>query len=485
MSLEAVRAKGLLVDRAWIGGQWCEADSGRRFPVFDPASGERLAEVPDMGEAEARRAIAAAAAAFDSWRQSLPQERAVVLSRWAALMRSSLEELATLVMHEQGKPLAQARGEVAHAAAFVEWFAEEGKRIYGEIMPTNRADRRFLVLRQPVGVCAAITPWNFPASMITRKVAPALAVGCTVVVKPAEQTPLTALALARLAEQAGMPPGVLDVVTGADPAPIGLALTSDPRVRKISFTGSTEVGRLLMAQSAATLKRLSLELGGDAPFLVFDDADVEAAVQGAIASKYRNSGQTCVCANRILVQEGIYDAFVRRYVEEVGKLAVGPGWQPGVTVGPLIDEAALDKVEALVADAREKGARLLCGGRRAQGLFYTPTALEGITPDMRIAHEEIFGPVAPIYRFETEEEGIALANASDYGLAGYLYARDVGRILRVAEALEVGVVGVNTGSTSNEAAPFGGIKQSGFGREGSKYGVEEYLELKSVCLAGL
>ena len=485
MSLEAVRAKGLLVDRAWIGGQWCEADSGRRFPVFDPASGDRLAEVPDMGEAEARRAIAAAAAAFDSWRQSLPQERAAVLSRWAALMRSSLEELATLVMHEQGKPLAQARGEVAHAAAFVEWFAEEGKRIYGEIMPTNRADRRFLVLRQPVGVCAAITPWNFPASMITRKVAPALAVGCTVVVKPAEQTPLTALALARLAEQAGMPPGVLDVVTGADPAPIGLALTSDPRVRKISFTGSTEVGRLLMAQSAATLKRLSLELGGDAPFLVFDDADVEAAVQGAIASKYRNSGQTCVCANRILVQEGIYDAFVRRYVEEVGKLAVGPGWQPGVTVGPLIDEAALDQVEALVADAREKGARLLCGGRRAQGLLYTPTALEGITPDMRIAHEEIFGPVAPIYRVETEEEGIALANASDYGLAGYLYARDVGRILRVAEALDVGVVGVNTGSTSNEAAPFGGIKQSGFGREGSKYGVEEYLELKSVCLAGL
>lgn len=485
MSLEAVRAKGLLVERAWIGGQWCEADSGNRFPVFDPANGERLAEVPDMGEAETRRAIAAAAAAFDPWRRSLPQERAAVLSRWARLMREAQEALAELVMHEQGKPLAQARGEVAHAAAFVEWFAEEGKRIYGEIVPTNRADRRFLVLRQPVGVCAAITPWNFPASMITRKVAPALAVGCTVVVKPAEQTPLTALALARLAERAGMPAGVLNVVTGADPVPIGRALTADARVRKISFTGSTEVGRLLMAQSAATLKRLSLELGGDAPFLVFDDADVEAAVQGAIASKYRNSGQTCVCANRILVQEGIYDAFVRRYVEEVSKLAVGPGWQPGVTVGPLIDEAALVKVETLVHDALEKGARLLCGGRRLHGLFYAPTVLEGITPEMRIAHEEIFGPVAPLQRFATEEEGVRLANATDYGLAGYLYARDVGRILRVAEALEVGVVGVNTGSTSNEAAPFGGIKQSGFGREGSKYGVEEYLELKSVCLAGL
>ena len=474
----------LLRHQAYVNGAWMDADGGQTINVSNPATGEHIGTVPLMGAAETRRAIEAANAAWPAWRKKTAKERAAVLRRWHDLILENADDLALIMTTEQGKPLPEAKGEVQFGASFIEWFAEEGKRVAGDTLQSPWPDRRLVITKEPIGVCAAITPWNFPAAMITRKAGPALAAGCPMVLKPAEATPFSALALAVLAERAGVPAGVFSIVTGA-PKDIGGEMTSNPIVRKLTFTGSTQVGRLLAEQCAPTIKKLSLELGGNAPFIVFDDADLDAAVEGAIASKYRNAGQTCVCANRILVQEGIYDAFVRRYVEEVGKLAVGPGWQPGVTVGPLIDEAALTKVEALVADAREKGARLLCGGRRLHGLFYAPTVLEGITPDMRIAHEEIFGPVAPIYRFETEEEGIALANASDYGLAGYLYARDVGRILRVAEALEVGVVGVNTGSTSNEAAPFGGIKQSGFGREGSKYGVEEYLELKSVCLAGL
>jgi len=398
------------------------------------------------------------------------------------------EALAHLITLEGGKPLTEARGEVAYAASFVEWFAEEAKRVYGDVIPTPSPDRRLMAWRVPVGVCAAITPWNFPAAMITRKVAPALAVGCTVVVKPAEQTPLTALALASLAEAAGIPAGVFNVVTGSRPEVIGQVLTASPLVRKLSFTGSTEVGRLLMAQSAPTLKRLSLELGGNAPFIVFDDADLDQAVAGAIASKYRNAGQTCICANRLIIQAGIYEAFAERFAEAVANLPVGPGWQEGVAVGPLIDNAALVKVERLVTDAVTNGARVRCGGRLLPELgphFYAPTVLTEVAPTMAIANEEIFGPIAPLYRFTDEAEAVALANATEYGLAAYCYARDIGRIWRVAEQLDYGMIGVNTGIISSEVFPFGGVKQSGFGREGSKYGVDEYLEVKGVCLAGM
>ncbi|MBI5785301.1 MAG: NAD-dependent succinate-semialdehyde dehydrogenase [Rhodocyclales bacterium] len=480
-----LRDPGLLRSHAYIDGAWL--GTAATFPVADPASGEVLARVAELGAAETRRAIEAANAAWPAWRRQTAKQRAAILRKWFDLILANADDLALLMTREQGKPLAEAKGEIAYGASFVEWFAEEGKRIYGDVIPSPAADRRLVVLKQPIGVCATITPWNFPTAMITRKVAPALAAGCTVVAKPAEQTPLSALALAELAERAGFPPGVFNVVTGsAAAAPvIGAELTANPIVRKLSFTGSTEVGRLLMAQCAPTIKKVSLELGGNAPFIVFDDADLDAAVEGAMSSKYRNAGQTCVCANRLLVQDGIYDAVAERLADKVRELKVGAGVEPGVSQGPLIDAAALAKVEALVADAVAKGARVLTGGRRHElgGTFYQPTVLADVTADMRCAREEIFGPVAPLFRFRTEAEAIELANATEYGLAAYFFARDLGRVWRVAEALEYGIVGVNTGIISNEVAPFGGVKQSGIGREGSRYGIEDYLEIKYVCLA--
>jgi succinate-semialdehyde dehydrogenase/glutarate-semialdehyde dehydrogenase len=476
---------GLFRQQAFIDGEWRGAAG--TFPVADPATGEVLANVPELGVAETRRAIEAANAAWPAWRALTGKQRATVLRKWFDLIVANADDLAYLMTREQGKPLAEARGEVMYAASFVEWFAEEGKRVYGDVIPSPTPEKRIVVLKQPIGVCAAITPWNFPAAMITRKVAPALAAGCPVIVKPAEQTPLTALALAELAQRAEFPPGVFNVVTGsATAAPvIGGELTSNPVVRKLSFTGSTEVGRLLMAQCAPTIKKLSLELGGNAPFIVFDDADLDAAVEGALGSKYRNAGQTCVCANRLLVQDGIYDAFAARLSEKVRSLKVGAGTEEGVAQGPLIDSTALEKVESIIADAVAKGARVLTGGRRHErgGTFFEPTVLANINTGMRCAREEIFGPVAPLFRFKDEAEAIALANATEYGLAGYFYARDVSRVWHVAEALEYGIVGVNTGIISNEVAPFGGVKQSGVGREGSRYGIEDYLEIKYVCLA--
>ena len=471
----------------YIDGAWCAADGGNTFAVVDPATGAVLADVPDMGVAETRRAIDAADAAFPAWRARPARERAGILRTWFEGIMAAQDDLGVLLTSEQGKPLAEARGEVAFGASFVEWFAEEARRVYGDVIPAAQADRRIFVLKQPVGVCAAITPWNFPVAMVTRKVAPALAAGCTVVLKPAEQTPLCALALADLAERAGVPKGVFNVVTG-DAATIGSELTAHPKVRKLSFTGSTEVGRLLMQQCAPTVKKLSLELGGNAPFLVFDDADLDAAADGAIASKFRNAGQTCVCANRLLVQEHVHDAFARKLAERVARFKVGHGLEPGVTIGPLIDDAAIAKVKSHVEDAVTRGARVAIGGgpHAAGPRFFEPTVLTDVTPAMRIAREETFGPVAPLFRFRDEADAIRLANDTEYGLAAYLYGRDVGRIWRVAEALEYGIVGVNTGVPSSEvAAPFGGVKQSGIGREGSKYGIEEYLELKYVCLAGV
>ena len=466
-----------------IDGRWTQADAGGTFPVTDPASGAVIAQVPAMGAAETRRAIAAAERAWPAWRALTAAERAAILRRWHDLMLAAREDLAQLMTAEQGKPLAEARGEIGYAASFLEWFAEEGRRVYGEIIPPHQADRRLLVMKQPVGVCAAITPWNFPTAMIARKAAAALAAGCTMVVKPAEDTPLSALALAVLAERAGLPAGVLNVVTGA-PEAIGAELTANPTVRKLSFTGSTEVGRRLMRQCAETVKRLSLELGGNAPFIVFDDADLEAAVAGAIESKYRNSGQTCVCANRLLVQSGIHDAFAARLAEKVAGLKVGPGAEPGVVQGPLINAAALAKVEAQLADALAGGARLLTGGHphALGGTFFEPTVIAGVRPGMLVMREETFGPLAPILRFATEAEAIALANATEYGLAAYFYTRDLSRAFRVAEALEFGIVGLNTGIISTAVAPFGGIKQSGFGREGARQGIEEYLETKYLCV---
>ncbi|MBU0751607.1 MAG: NADP-dependent succinate-semialdehyde dehydrogenase [Gammaproteobacteria bacterium] len=480
-----LRDPHLLRTQAFIGGEWAAGSAS--YAVRNPASGDTLAKVPDMDAAETRRAIDAANAALPAWRALTGKERAAVLRKWFDLIMANVDDLATIMTSEQGKPLPEARGEIAYGASFVEWFAEEGKRVYGDTMPSPTGDRRIVVLKQPIGVCAAITPWNFPSAMITRKVAPALAAGCTVVVKPAEQTPLSALALAELAQRAGFPAGVFNIVTAsADSAPkVGAELTSNPIVRKLSFTGSTEVGRLLMAQCAATVKKVSLELGGNAPFIVFDDADIDAAVAGAMASKYRNAGQTCVCANRLLIQDGIYEAFATKLAEKVGGLKVGGGFEEGTTQGPLIDAAALAKVEAHVADAVGKGARILTGGKRHArgGTFFEPTVLADVTPEMRCAREETFGPVAPLFRFRDEAEAIALANATEYGLAAYFYARDVGRVWRVAEALEYGMVGINIGIIANEVAPFGGVKQSGIGREGSKYGIEEYLELKYLCLA--
>ena len=465
-----------------IDGKWVAADSGQTLTVVDPASGQRIAEVPRCGVAETQRAIAAANAAWPAWKALTARRRAQLLQTWNQLILDNASDLAQLITAEGGKPLAEAKGEAIYGASFVEWFAEEAKRTYGESIPSPASNTRLLVVKQPIGVCAAITPWNFPLAMITRKVAPALAAGCTVVVKPAESTPLTALALAVLAEKAGFPAGVFNVVTG-NPAEIGGELCASPIVRKLSFTGSTAVGRLLMAQCAPTIKKLSLELGGNAPFIVFDDADIDAAVDGAIAAKYRNTGQTCVCANRFLVQSGIYEEFAARLAARSAELKVGPGSEAGVVQGPLINAAGLAKVEAHVADALAKGARVLCGGARHArgGNFFQPTVLADVTPDMQVAREETFGPLAPLFRFETEAQAVAMANDTEFGLAAYFFTRDIGRSWRVGEALEYGMVGVNTGMISNEVAPFGGIKQSGIGREGSKYGIEEYLEVKYLC----
>ncbi|TDF63200.1 NAD-dependent succinate-semialdehyde dehydrogenase [Cupriavidus sp. L7L] len=468
---------------AYVNGEWVGSDSGATFDVTDPATGEIIAKVPDLRAAETECAISAAEVAQKGWAQKTGKERAIVLRRWFDLVTTNADDLAYLMTREQGKPLSEAKGEITYAASFIEWFAEEAKRVDGEVLASPASDKRLVTLRQPVGVCAAITPWNFPAAMITRKVAPALAAGCAIVVKPAELTPLSALALAELARRAGVPAGVLQVVTG-DAKTIGAVLTSSPIVRKLSFTGSTEVGRILMAQSAPTVKRLSLELGGNAPFVVFDDADVDAAVEGAIAAKYRNGGQTCVCANRFYIQDGIYDAFATKFAERASQLRVGNGLEDGVVIGPLIEGAAVEKVTSLVDDAMSKGARLLTGGRmhRLSGTYYAPTVIADATAEMRIAREEIFGPVAPLFRFRHDEEAIAAANATEYGLAAYLYTRDIARAWRTAEALEYGMVGLNTGLISNEVAPFGGIKQSGLGREGSRHGIDEYLEIKYLCL---
>ncbi|GGF67479.1 NAD-dependent succinate-semialdehyde dehydrogenase [Terasakiella brassicae] len=479
----------LLRTQAYIDGQWCDSDNGDTFDVFNPANGDLIAAVPDLGAAETKHAIDAANSALASWRSKTAKERANILRAWYDLILQNQEDLAQLMTFEQGKPLAEARGEVIYGASFVEWFAEEGKRLYGDVIPAHGADKRVVVIKQPIGVIGAITPWNFPLAMITRKVAPALAVGCTAVVKPAEDTPLSALALAELAERAGVPKGVFNVVTCNKPnaVAVGGELTGNPIVRKVSFTGSTPVGKLLMKQCADQVKKVSLELGGNAPFIVFDDADLDAAVVGAIASKYRNAGQTCVCANRIFVQAGVYDEFAQKLADAVRTFKVGSGDQDGVTQGPLINKAALEKVQNLVDDAKDKGAKVVCGGQAHDlgGTFYQPTILTDVTTDMRIANEEIFGPVAPLYKFESEEEVIVKANDTPFGLAAYFYARDIGRIWRVSEGLEYGIVGINEGIISTEAAPFGGVKESGIGREGSKYGVEDFVEIKYLCMGGV
>ena len=478
----------LLKTAALIDGQW--VDGSARFDVVDPATGRKLADVARLGAAEAESAIAAADRAWPAWRAKTAKERAAILMKWFALLHQHADDLARIMTAEQGKPLAEARGEVVYGASFIEWFAEEAKRVYGETIPTTDANKRYLVLRQPIGVCAAITPWNFPIAMITRKVAPALAAGCPVVIKPAEATPLSALAAAELAQRAGMPDGVLNVITSdADGSvAIGKLLCASDTVRHLSFTGSTEVGRILAAQCAPTVKKISLELGGNAPFIVFDDADLDSAVEGAMVSKYRNAGQTCVCANRFYVQAGVYDAFVDRLAAKARGIKVGSGFEPGVAQGPLIDDAAVAKVEQHVADAVAKGARVVVGGTRASGLgdrFYTPTVLADVAPDMLCAREETFGPVAPVFRFETEAEAIRLANATEFGLASYFYSRDIGRIFRVGEALEYGMVGVNTGLISTAEVPFGGVKQSGLGREGARQGMDDYVELKYLCLGDI
>ncbi|WP_343583697.1 NADP-dependent succinate-semialdehyde dehydrogenase [Herbaspirillum sp.] len=476
----------LLRQQAYLDGRWCDADDGAAFDVFNPANGQRLGQVPQMGAAETRRAIAAANAAWPAWKKRTAKERSAILRRWHELMLANADDLALLMIAEQGKPLAEAKGEIGYAASFIEWFAEEGKRTYGDTIPSPSPSSRIVVVKEAIGVCAAITPWNFPAAMITRKAGPALAAGCPMVLKPAEATPFSALALAVLAERAGIPAGVFSVVTGA-PQAIGGEMTSNPIVRKLSFTGSTAVGRLLMQQCASSIKKLSLELGGNAPFIVFDDADLDAAVEGAIASKYRNAGQTCVCANRIYVQDGVYDAFAAKLVAAVQKLKVGDGVDKDTTQGPLINEKAVQKVEQHVADAVAKGARVLLGGKRhALGHgFFEPTVLADVTPAMQVAREETFGPMAPLFRFKTDEEAVALANDTEFGLASYFYSRDIGRIWRVAEGLESGMVGINTGLISNEVAPFGGVKQSGLGREGSHYGIDDYLVVKYLCMGGI
>jgi succinate-semialdehyde dehydrogenase / glutarate-semialdehyde dehydrogenase len=486
MTTLALRDPSLLKSQCLIDGRWLDAHTGAPIEVRNPATGALITTVPDMGRAETDMAIAAADRALPAWKNRTAEDRGRVLRRWFDLMLQHQDDLALLMTSEQGKPLAEAQGEIQYAASYIEWFAEEARRTYGEVIPSPWPDKRIVVTREPVGVCAAITPWNFPAAMITRKVAPALAAGCTIIVKPATQTPLSALAMAELAQRAGVPAGVFSVLTGGARA-IGGALTDSPVVRKLTFTGSTEVGRLLAAQCAPTLKKMSLELGGNAPFIVFDDADLDAAVQGALASKYRNTGQTCVCANRLLVQAGVYDAFAAKLAAAVAQLKVGNGLEPGVGQGPLIDQPSLEKVEALVADAVQHGARVVTGGRRHAlgGTFYEPTILADVTPAMRLAQEEIFGPVAPLFRFETEAEAVALANNTEFGLAAYFYASDMARVWRVSGAIQAGMVGVNTGIISTAVAPFGGVKQSGMGREGSSHGIHEYLDTKYVCMGGV
>jgi succinate-semialdehyde dehydrogenase/glutarate-semialdehyde dehydrogenase len=476
----------LLRELCFIDGGWMPADAGDTLDVHNPATGEKLGQIPKMGVAETRRAIAAAARAMPAWAARTGKDRSLVLRRWFDLMLVHLDDLALLMTAEQGKPLAESKGEIAYAASFIEWFAEEGKRVYGDVIPGHQADKRILVLRQPVGVVAAITPWNFPSAMITRKAGPALAAGCTMVCKPATQTPYSALALAELGNRAGIPKGVFNVITGSAVA-IGAEMTSNPSVRKLTFTGSTEIGKKLMAQCATTVKKVSLELGGNAPFIVFDDADLDAAVQGAIASKYRNTGQTCVCANRLLVQAGVYDEFTQRLVEAVGKLRVGDGLAGVTDQGPLIDAKAIAKIEEHIEDAVAKGATIKLGGKRHAlgGTFFEPTILTQVTPKMLVAREETFGPVAPLFKFHTEAEAIAMANDTEFGLAAYLYTRDLARSWRVSEAIEYGIVGLNTGIISTEVAPFGGVKESGVGREGSKYGILDYTELKYVCVGGV
>lgn len=482
----ALQDPHLFRERCFIDGAWVAADSGKTLTVVNPATGLAVGTVPDMGEAETRRAIAAADAALPAWRAKTAKERGALLRKWYELMMASQDDLGLILTTEQGKPLAEAKGEIVYGASFIEWFAEEGRRTYGDVIPSYLPDRRIIVMKQPIGVAALITPWNFPNAMITRKAGPALAAGCTVVIKPASQTPFSALAIAELAARAGIPKGVLNVVTGSAGA-IGGEVCANTTVRKLSFTGSTEVGRVLMRQCADTIKKLSLELGGNAPFIVFDDADLDAAVEGALASKFRNTGQTCVCANRLYVQSGVYDVFAEKLAAKVKAFKVGPGTEAGVNIGPLIDANGLAKVEEHVADALAGGARVVAGGQRHSrgGLFYEPTILANVTQAMKVASEETFGPVAPLFRFDTEQEAVAMANDTEFGLAGYFYSRDIGRIFRVAEALEVGMVGVNSGMISTEIAPFGGVKQSGLGREGSKYGIEEYLEVKYVLLGGL
>ena len=477
----------LLKTEGFVAGEWIDAASGGTFPVVDPATGETVADVADLGVAETSAAIDAAYEAQKEWAALTAKQRGAILRRWYDLMMANVDDLATIMTAEMGKPIGESRGEVAYAAGFIDWYAEEGKRAYGDVIPTHDATKRLLTIRQPVGVIAAITPWNFPQAMITRKVGPALAAGCAAVVKPSSLSPISALAAAELARRAGVPAGVLNVIPSARSSAIGAELTTNPKVRKVSFTGSTEVGKVLMAQSAGTVKNVSMELGGNAPFLVFDDADLDAAVEGVIASKYRNTGQTCICANRIYVQDGVYDEFAKRLAYAVQDLKVGPGLDESTAVGPLVNEAALEKVEALVANACDNGAQILTGGRRHElgRTFYEVTVLTEVTSDMEIAHDEIFGPVAPLFRFSTEEEAIREANDTPYGLASYFFARDMGRVWRVSEGLEYGLVGVNTGLMSTEIAPFGGLKESGVGREGSYQGLDEYLETKYIAMGGV
>ena len=476
----------LFREQCYVGGDWMDADSGDSFEVTDPATGRAIGSVPAFGAAETRRAIETANEAYPGWRALTAKERANVLRRWYELMLEHQEDLAVIMTAEQGKPLAESRGEILYGASFIEWFAEEAKRAYGDVIPAAQNDRRIVVIKEPVGVVACITPWNFPNAMITRKAGPALAAGCTVVARPASATPYSALALGELATRAGIPPGVFNVITGPSRA-TGGELTANPIVRKLSFTGSTEVGKLLLEQCAGTVKRVSMELGGNAPFIVFDDADVDAAVEGAIASKYRNTGQTCVCANRFLVQDGVYDEFASKLATASAALRVGPGFSGEVEQGPLIDMAAVEKVEEHIRDAVDGGASVVAGGGRHAlgGTFFEPTVITGVTPEMKVAREETFGPLAPLFRFQTEQQAIGLANATEFGLAAYFYSRDIGRIWRVGEALEYGIVGVNVGVISTEVAPFGGMKESGIGREGSHYGLEEYLEVKYLCMGGI
>ena len=477
----------LLKTKAYLNGAWCEGQSQQHYPVLNPANEDIIATIPDMGAVDLAQAVTAAEAAMPAWQALTAKQRSQILNKWHDLILAHQDDLAELMTWECGKPLAESRGEVAYGASFVEWFAEEGKRIYGDVIPAHAADKRLMTVKQPIGICAAITPWNFPLAMITRKCAPALAVGCAMIVKPAEATPLTALALAELGAQAGIPAGILNIVTAAHGAEVGAAMCADPRIRKLSFTGSTAVGKILLRQSADNVKKLSLELGGNAPFIVFEDADIEAAIAGAMASKYRNAGQTCVCANRFFIHDAIYDQFLEKFSQAVGQLKIGNGLDAGVTQGPLITAAAVEKIDGLLKDASAKGAKIHQTGSvdSEKGYFYAPKIVTDVTEEMDLFHQEIFGPVAPLYRFRDEAEVIAQANNTPYGLAAYFYSRDIGRCLRVAEKLEYGIVGINEGIISTEVAPFGGIKESGLGREGSKYGIDEYLELKYMCLGGV